>query len=174
MKADKGAMSVSYESILLRFRKMNDFVQSLKGIPEKWWRMPIAEGKWSPGEIVAHLIEWDRFLLDGRLNQLQPGKTVPPASVNADELNARAARWAREKASREEVLTAFRRTRTRLLQRLESVPGTDRDESFTIRDRSLTLTEYLKGLADHDEHHRKQIEAFLRAREGSMEGLASE
>src|SRR5690606_30653208 len=56
------AMSVSYESVLIHFRKMNDFVQSLKGIPERWWLMPIAEGKWSPGEIIAHLIEWDRFL----------------------------------------------------------------------------------------------------------------
>lgn len=33
MKADK-AMSVSYESVLIRFRKTNDSVQSLKGIPE--------------------------------------------------------------------------------------------------------------------------------------------
>ncbi len=43
-------MSVSYESVLIYFRKMNDFVQSLKGIPERWWLMPIAEGKWSPGK----------------------------------------------------------------------------------------------------------------------------
>ncbi|SFF68687.1 Uncharacterized damage-inducible protein DinB (forms a four-helix bundle) [Planifilum fulgidum] len=165
---------MSYESVLIYFRKMNDFVQSLKGIPERWWLMPIAEGKWSPGEIIAHLIEWDRFLLDERLNRLRPGKTVPPASVEADELNARAARWAREEASREEVLAAFHHTRTRLLKRLESVPGTDRDAPFFIGNRSLTLTDYLKGLADHDEHHRKQIEAFLHTRDGSRNGPASE
>jgi len=109
-----------------------------------------------------------------RLNRLRPGKTVPPASVEADELNARAARWAREEASREEVLAAFHHTRTRLLKRLESVPGTDRDAPFFIGNRSLTLTDYLKGLADHDEHHRKQIEAFLRIRDGSRNGPASD
>lgn len=165
---------MSYESILIRFRKMNDFVQSLKGIPERWWLMPIAEGKWSPGEIIAHLMEWDRFLLNERLDQLRPGKTVPPTSVRADDLNARAARWAREEATREEVLSAFHHTRTRLLKRLESVPGTDRDAPFSIRNRSLTLTDYLKGLADHDEHHRKQIEAFLRTRDGSWNGPETE
>lgn len=47
--------------------------------------MPIADGKWSLGEIIAHLIEWNRFLLDERLNQLRPGKTVSPAPVKADE-----------------------------------------------------------------------------------------
>jgi hypothetical protein len=55
-------MSVSYERVLIRFRKMNDFVQSWQGIPEKRWLMPIAEGKGAPGEIIAHLIGWDRFL----------------------------------------------------------------------------------------------------------------
>jgi len=72
------------------------------------------------------------------------------------------------------VLAAFHHTRTRLLKRLESVPGTDRDAPFFIGNRSLTLTDYLKGLADHDEHHRKQIEAFLRIRDGSRNGPASD
>ena len=59
MRTDQGAMSVSYERVLVRFRKMNDFVQSWQGIPEKRWLMPIAEGKGAPGEIIAHLIGWD-------------------------------------------------------------------------------------------------------------------
>ncbi|WP_170109425.1 DinB family protein [Melghirimyces profundicolus] len=155
---------MSYKRVLLRFREMDGFVQSLKEIPEAWWRMPIAEGKWSPAEIIAHLIEWDRFLLDGRLDQLKPGQAAPPVSVQVDGLNARAARWAREEASRQEVPDAFHHTRTRLLRRLETVPGPDRVEPFTIRGRSLTLTAYLEGLADHEDHHRKQIEGHLRTR----------
>ncbi|WP_164491559.1 DinB family protein [Staphylospora marina] len=155
---------MSYEKVLLRFKKMNGFVQSLKEIPEEWWLMPIADGKWSPAEIIAHLIEWDRFLLDGRLDQLKPGRAVPSASEQVDGLNARAARWAREEASREEVLAAFHCVRTRLLRRLEAIPERDRKEPFAIRGRSLTLTEYLEGLADHEEYHQKQIEEFLRHR----------
>lgn len=69
---------------------------------------------------------------------------------------------------------AFQHTRTRLLKRLESVPIADRDPPFTIRNRSLTLTDYLKGLADHEEHHRKQNDAFLRTCDGSWNGPATE
>jgi len=111
---------------------------------------------------------------DERLDQLRPGETVPPVSVKGDECNARAVRWAREEAFREEVLAAFQHTRTRLLKRLESVPIADRDPPFTIRNRSLTLTDYLKGLVDHEEHHRKQNDAFLRTCDGSWNGPATE
>jgi hypothetical protein len=82
----------------------------------------------------------------GRLDQLKPGQAVPPASEHVDGLNARAARWAREEASREEVLAAFHHTHTQLIQRLKAVPMQDREEPFTIRCRSLTLTEYLEGV----------------------------
>ena len=162
-------MSASDESILIRFREDERFCAVLERDPGRWWLMPIAEGKWSPGEIIAHLIEWDRVPPNQRLDQLRPGENVLTIGKSG-RFNAWAARRAREEATLEEVLASFHHTRTRLLKRLESVPGTDRDAPFSIRNRSLTLTDYLKGLADHDEHHRKQIEAFLRTHAGSWAG----
>ncbi|MFD1435965.1 hypothetical protein ACFQ5F_13770 [Kroppenstedtia eburnea] len=51
------------------------------------------------------------------------------------------------------------------MQSLEAIPEPRGVEvPFTIGARSLTVTEYIRGLADHDDHHRAQIEV-LRGRE---------
>ncbi|MFD1397003.1 hypothetical protein ACFQ49_00950 [Kroppenstedtia eburnea] len=46
------------------------------------------------------------------------------------------------------------------MQSLEAIPEPRWEVPFTIGARSLTLTEYIRGLADHDDHHRAQIEVL--------------
>lgn len=161
-KVGKGEKEMSKEKLLRRFREMGEYVRSLEDMPEMFWWKPIAEGKWSPAEIVAHLVFWDRYLLDERLEQLQPGETVP-ASGEVENLNERASKWARSEASREEIISVFCEERAALVSRLETIPEPRWEVPFTIGARSLTLTEYIGGLADHDDHHRAQIEV-LRSR----------
>jgi hypothetical protein len=57
---------------------MDGFVHSLKYIPEECWLMPISDGKWSPAEIIAHLVEWYWFLLTGGWISLNPAKRCRP------------------------------------------------------------------------------------------------
>lgn len=149
---------MSKEKLLGRFRAMGDDVRSLEEMPEKLWLKPIAAGKWSTAEVVAHLLFWDQYLIKERLEQLCPGETVP-APQGVEGLNDQASRWARL-ASQEEVLQTFCKVRDALVRRLEAIPESQWEEPFTIGSRSLTLAEYLGGLADHDDHHRTQIEGI--------------
>ncbi|QKI83778.1 DinB family protein [Kroppenstedtia eburnea] len=58
------------------------------------------------------------------------------------------------------MISAFCEARAAWVQSLEAIPEPRWEVPFTIGARSLTLTEYIRGLADHDDHHRAQIEVL--------------
>ncbi|MEI0739870.1 maleylpyruvate isomerase N-terminal domain-containing protein [Paenibacillus sp. JTLBN-2024] len=61
------------------------FAESLERLSEEQWAGPIAEGKWSPRDIISHMMLWDRYFLENALR--------PMSGASADD--AEAARFQR-------------------------------------------------------------------------------
>lgn len=121
--------------------------------------MPLAIGKWSTCEIIGHLIFWDQFLIEKRLPALLLGmeKVVTPKVHEANEI---AASMSKEKL-KGEVIHEFIEERQRLLTVINELFHEVFDQTFSIGKSHLTLSDYFKGLMDHDLHHFQQIEDFV-------------
>ncbi|UJF33983.1 DinB family protein [Paenibacillus hexagrammi] len=51
---------MNVESIIRVFGAYSSWVASLETLDERLWLTPVSEGKWSVGQIVSHLLNWDQ------------------------------------------------------------------------------------------------------------------
>ncbi|WP_183163905.1 DinB family protein [Alteribacter keqinensis] len=142
------------------------FVKSLEELSEKEWRTEIEEGKWTIAEIIGHFKPWDEFIIHKRLPYLF-SKDELPKGPDSKKMNLDSAAISR----RENQLTTienFISTRNELYKKINEIPDEYWVKNFTIGETTLSLYEYLKGLAQHDCHHFRQIKnthLFLKERE---------
>lgn len=66
-----------HNKILQDYSEFSSWIRTLESIEEEHWRIPIAESKWSISEIVAHLFNWDRYLISEILPAVQTGNGIP-------------------------------------------------------------------------------------------------
>lgn len=50
--------------IIQHYEDFNQWVEANLRVDRKVWLRPIKPGKWSIAEIMAHLVEWDRYFLN--------------------------------------------------------------------------------------------------------------
>ncbi len=137
------------------------WVQSLRQVPQSLWLAPLEPGKWSIGEIIAHLMAWDRFVEQERLPALQSGALLAP-SPDETTFNERAAAYARAGITRDQLIEDFINVRRGLVQQLQNLPEGQFQILFALDGHSMTLDTYLNELVDHDREHQEEIEAFLK------------
>lgn len=141
--------------IILHHEYVLEWVASLEKITEeKWWEQ-IAPGKWSTAEVIGHLIPWDEFVLHKRMTYFFTEQGLPK-SPNQQEVNELAAKESRSR-SKAATIEKFLAERNQLLQAIKDTSEQDWQKELTIGTSTLTLYEYFKGLAQHDEHHFDQI-----------------
>ncbi|WP_171051854.1 DinB family protein [Alteribacter natronophilus] len=148
------------QEILVHYEQSIEFADSLRSLSEDEWRTPIAKGKWTVAEVVGHFIPWDRFVLHQRLPYFFSTDQLPKGP-DAEETNHRAAAKAREE-SRQSTIDTFVSVRTALCEAIEEIPEEKWERNFTIGKTTLSLSEYFKGLKEHDEHHFAQIDIALK------------
>lgn len=135
---------------------MVEWGASLMEIDNTLWQTPLKPGKWNTGEILAHLIAWDEFLLDHRLQAIGSGESMSPAP-EMDEFNHEAV-TRMEKASKAELIRQFTETKMRIIEEIKELNA---DYTMTIGEKDITIGRYFLGLMEHDLHHKAQIDAFL-------------
>ncbi|WP_134682851.1 DinB family protein [Brevibacillus migulae] len=149
------------QELLAQFASLATWVEGLRAQPDHLWLAPIAAGKWSTAEIIGHLIAWDRYVLEERLPQMKPGAALPGGNVSTEEINGQAANYARTQVGKEQLIAECQQVRKQLTACLEALSNDDFYGVFTINGKERDLAQYIKGLIDHDLHHRQQIEAFI-------------
>lgn len=147
--------------VLTQYKNFTNWLQQLKRIPEEYWLMPIKDGKWSVGEIVAHLKAWDVFVWDERVAYFVSGSEIPVKKVDVEEINSNAANEAKSGISKNQLLDEVIECRQVVAKKLGEVPSAVWQERIEMGSKMITLCEYISGLVEHDEHHRTQIEEFL-------------
>lgn len=136
------------------------YIESLQDVPEEVWRKPINDGKWSLAELLGHFAPWDRFVTEQRIPYILKGEILPKAP-NADELNAHSAHQSRNKPI-ESIIQEFASARMEQRKILKSLNESYWEQTISIGSNVINLSNYFKGLAEHDIHHFKEIEEFLK------------
>ena len=122
---------------------------------------PIAPGKWSPREIVLHVVTRDL----ARLRELETTLRGVPASWK----DLQEGDWARVNEENlaplrhhdwDEALRLLNRTRQQLIEELESVP----EEPSEPWSPEHAFGAMLAGLPPHDRHHAEQIKRWRASR----------
>lgn len=119
----------------------------------------IAEGKWSIAQIIMHLAEWDRFMREQRLPQMEQGAEVERLP-DVDAFNEAAVKPVASMKF-QEVLAHAQKQRALLVQEIEGMADAKWHSRFHIGQREMDPAAYFAGILEHDAHHRKQIEGFL-------------
>ena len=136
-------------------------------LPADRWLTPIAPDAWSVGEVVAHLLACDRFILTERLPAMRPGADLPPFDVAAGgdvaSFNTRTAAHARTGISPDSLVAEFVATRQAIVNHLRAVPASDLDAPFTIDGDPMTLRDYVTEQVEHNREHRADVDTAVRA-----------
>jgi uncharacterized damage-inducible protein DinB len=147
------------EQIIRHHKEMIQWVKSLNDLSAGEWFRPIDENKWSIAEIVSHFGPWDDFVVNKRLPYL--GSSYPlPQAPDPQILNEDSASRARS-TEQSAVIQSFISSRDRLMASIREIPEGAWGHTFKLGEKEMTLSHYLKGLADHDLHHKQQIELAI-------------
>ncbi len=144
------------ETIIDHQKAMIGWGSSLMNIDHSNWETPLKPGKWNMREVIAHLVAWDEFLLDHRLQDIGSGESMSPAP-EVDAFNHEAV-TRMEKASKAELIRQFTETKMRIIEEIKELNA---DYIMTIGEKDITIGRYFLGLMEHDLHHKVQIDAFL-------------
>lgn len=141
------------------YEKTAIYVEQLKIFKEEKLITPIIKGKWSIREIVGHIYYWDCFLLKEMLPNMNHGADLP-AFPDHDLHNEEAIEYLYGKSAKE-IIDMFVEKRTEFMKEITSI---DNGSKFTIggSKRQFTADSFLKIFINHDKHHIKQMEGFLK------------
>ncbi|MGM8215499.1 DinB family protein [Bacillaceae bacterium W0354] len=148
------------EKVIFHYEQSIEYVQSLKNLSEVEWRKPLGDEKWTIAEVIAHFEPWDEIVLEKRVPYFFTRGTLPKLSLNVDEVNREAAKYG-AKHTREEVIDRFIQSRQKMIETITEIDSEDWEKTILIGGQALTIYEYFYKLAEHDEHHFKQIDDCL-------------
>ena len=149
-------------SVLDEYASLTNWLQTTAmEMEEKVFFMPIKPGKWSPAEILSHICEWDEYLLIERIPYIHHEAQLTKLDVDVEEVNKKAAVYAKSGISKKQILTETIKQRKRVVETLREFTESQWSDTFYIDKYPLCLTSYMKGLIEHDEHHKLQIEVFM-------------
>ncbi|AYC30686.1 DinB family protein [Paenisporosarcina cavernae] len=134
------------------------WLESLKEMNEEKANSPYAEGKWSPKEIVMHLAEWDRYTAEERLPHMKEGAKLD-RFPDFETYNKQSSEKAKSHSFAETVDYA-KSQRQRLTEELDTFPESRWTEKFSIGDHFLSIEDYFMDFAEHDAHHKKQVDSI--------------
>ncbi|KGR75603.1 DinB family protein [Ureibacillus sinduriensis] len=154
-------MHQNKEEVLMHFENSVDWVKNLENLTEEQWRTPIAQGKWTIAEVVGHFEAWDRFLLNERLPYLIEG-AILPKGPETEQLNRQSSIKSKVK-TKGEIIKGFIAARRSLIIVINNIEDELWAQEIKVNQTTLTLTAYLKGFVEHDEHHFSQIQEILKS-----------
>ncbi|TKI34888.1 DinB family protein, partial [Bacillus mycoides] len=102
--------------IINDFKDYSIWITTLKGMKEELWTAPISEGKWTIGEIVSHIMNWDDYLLRETLSSVRDGQGME--FPDFDAYNKQASNYAKSGISKIKLLEEAQAKRDLLVQEL--------------------------------------------------------
>ena len=157
---------MTIEAQLGRLEKsLDDLRRCVSSLDARLFLTPISG--WSPRDIVAHLVGWNRYLVEGG-NQIRRGELpfydIDPGD-NYSNVNAALVRKY-SSTSRDELLDDLRASAQELQQYLRSLDTTEWDRDYGVRHAGaiITIRNSVDELIDDYHHHREQISTWRESR----------
>ncbi|QWC23364.1 maleylpyruvate isomerase N-terminal domain-containing protein [Bacillus haikouensis] len=154
------------ENILFHHQEFIRWARSLESLPKEEWLRPVEEAKWSIAEIVGHLEPWDEFVVNKRLPFLGTGEPLPSAP-DPQILNEQSAAKACT-SNQTAVIRQFILTREKLIESLKEIPDESWEQTLKPGSKEITLIKYLEGLAEHDLHHKREVNQAVENRNAGI------
>jgi len=139
------------------FAELIGFAESLERLSEEQWSGPIAAGKWSPRDIVSHMMLWDRYFLENVVRPMAGHRPMTLKTLDFDEFNRDAAAYGLTQTKRD-LLRQTVEARKQLIEVIEGIPESEFGHKH---DDKLSVDEYLLDFYEHDRHHMAQIHTYL-------------
>ena len=153
--------------IINQFHQLPSWMNSIKGMDEQLWGSPLSDGKWSTSEVLAHILNWDQYLLAEILPSVRNRKEMN--FPDFDPFNQLASAYAKSGISSEALLNEAIAVREQLINQLIEMP----DELLTYplpvngvshcphTGRPYSLIFIIEDFIEHDNHHKQEIVRFL-------------
>lgn len=150
------------EQMLLEFKSLIPFVESLGEVSDKHWNQPIAAGKWTVKDIICHLMLWDKYFYEGAIKKIILREPITTKHLDFNEFNANAVEYAKL-LSEQTLIEQFVRYRTKIIDAVAGLTEDEFNQEYKDGDRKkFSVRKYLRSFIPHDKHHKKQIEQFLK------------
>lgn len=154
--------------IISEFGKYSSLLNTLEDTDETLWSKPIAKDKWSVSEIIAHIINWDNHLLSEVIPSVRNEKGME--FPDFDTHNKKASDYAKSGISQSKLLEEAKDTRELLVKELKELPTEKLNKPLTANSVThcphtgtpYSLIYIVKEFTDHDNHHKGQIQQFLK------------
>lgn len=151
----------SIPALLIAFETYIPFAASLRQLSSDAWSSPLAPGKWSTGEVMAHMMLWDRHFLMEAITPIVEGKPLTYRQTDFNSFNANAAAYSRT-ISQEDLIHACIAVREELVAQVKSLDDAQKAEVYRDGDGNpFTILSYLEDFVEHDAHHRGQLVQFF-------------
>ena len=142
---------------------LQDFAQLVASLREKQFLENIYD--WSPRDIVAHLIGWNRYIIDGS-KQIMKGE-VPFYDIEPGEDYSKVnAVLVREYSSRDkqELLDELKASTQELIQFLQLLDSSVWDRDYGVRHQGaiITIRDTIDELIEDYDIHREQIREWAK------------
>lgn len=147
----------TYYSTIDRIRDL------LVDVEKELFFSPIGNGKWSIAAIVTHLLYWDDYFYSERFSLMLQFDSLPKGNVNEDEVNKKAEAYAHSGISKSDIIEQFIEKRKTIVEELNKINVL---KEFSIGENAYSIEKYIYFLADHDQHHIKQMETFIKSNHG--------
>jgi hypothetical protein len=152
---------VPHRKLIVELETFVSFLQSHRATDPELWFRPLSPGKWSPHDIVAHIMMWDKHFLSESIRGIEAGQMVPlQEQPDYQEHNDRAVAVG-HKMSKDQLLNEAVRARLELVNRLTKL---ERNAFIqpSASGNGMTLEEFLqRAFVEHDKHHVEQVAAFM-------------
>ncbi|KAB8136824.1 DinB family protein [Gracilibacillus oryzae] len=157
--------------LIVDLKQFNDWVLSLQKMDNDLFFEPVKEGKWSTAEIIVHITFWDNYIMDDILPKMAQDANIE--SIDFDTLNQKASLHAKSGISQQQIIQEQIQARTNLLKKVTEIPEEDFSVTFQLNGEAIdeysghphSVFNYFCSFVWHDNHHRKQVEAFLEKKE---------
>ena len=149
------------EDLLVRMQDLCGFMARLSGTPAELLQVPMAKGKWSIQEVVAHIMVYDETFLHSVVLALTEGKEPrAPDPADNQSFNESAAAVGRN-MTKEQLIARAIRARRELVDHLRRLPAQAFDAKLEGSGAG-DLAELLNDdFVSHDRIHVKQMEEYL-------------
>ncbi|HHT7238085.1 MULTISPECIES: DinB family protein [Bacillus] len=153
--------------IINDFKEYSIWVSTLKDMKEELWTAPISEGKWTVGEIISHIMNWDEYLLGETLSSVREGHGME--FPDFDTYNKIASNYAKSGISKRKLIEEAKAKRELLVKEVCRLSVDKLNEHLTANGVAYcphtgmpySLIYIIKEFVDHDNHHKRQIINFL-------------
>ena len=150
------------EQLLTEFATLITFIESLRSLDNQLWSSSLGEGKWTPRDVVAHIMLWDKYFLESAIEKIANNQSLTLKNMDFDEFNRHSREYA-ESISEQEILDLTIRNRSEILNLLESLSDEDFIKEYMDGDgNEFSIYQYLEDFISHDLHHINQLKAILK------------